>query len=34
VGTAAAVAADAAADPRAALGYTTGLLLDGLDPAR
>ncbi len=32
VGTAAAVAADASADPRAALVYTTGLLLDGLDP--
>jgi AcrR family transcriptional regulator len=30
VGTAASVAADAAADPRAALVYTAGLLLDGL----
>ncbi len=34
VGTAAAVAADAAADPRAALVYTTELLLDGLDRTR
>lgn len=34
VGTAASVAADAAADPRAALRYTAGLLLDGLDPAQ
>jgi AcrR family transcriptional regulator len=34
VGTAASVAADAAADPRAALTYTAGLLLDGLRTAR
>lgn len=34
VGTAASVAADAAADPRAALTYTAGLLLDGLDATR
>ncbi len=34
VGTAAAVAADAAADPRAALVYTAELLLDGLDRTR
>lgn len=34
VGTAASVAADASADPRAALTFTTQLLLDGLDQAR
>lgn len=34
VGTAASVAADAAADPRAALTYTAELLLTGLDSAR
>lgn len=34
VGTAASMAADAVADPRAALTYTAELLLDGLDPTR
>jgi len=34
VGTAASVAADASADPRAALTYTANLLLDGLAAAR
>lgn len=34
VGTAAAVAADASADPKAALTYTANLLLDGLGAAR